>query len=344
MPSVKIYYAVKANNDKHLLKMMIDNGGNFDCASVPEIETVLALGATPDRIIFANACKAEVAIEYAASKDVRLMTFDCVEELDKIMDIFPAAELVLRIAVEETNAPCPMGKKFGAPLEFCQDILKRCKEVGANLRGVSFHVGSGGCAVSAYHDSLKNAKQVFDMASDLKMKELDFLDIGGGFSTSAANEDYNFEKVAPQISKLIKEIFPAKKFPHLQLAGEPGRFMCQTAVSIVTRIFLARVQKDVRHYFVDSGVCQAFGCQVFDHEYFKGQPLLPKDQLAERVKDLHQSFIWGQTCAGFDWLSKDHMFPYMERGEWIIYRGFGAYNNAMASNFNGFPFPKYFYC
>lgn len=170
MPTMKMYYAVKANNDKHLLKMMIENGSNFDCASVSEIETVLALGAAPDRIIFANACKAEVALEYAAAKNVKLMTFDCVEELDKIMEIFPTAELVLRIAVEETNAPCPMGKKFGAPLELCQAILKKCKDVGANLRGVSFHVGSGGCAFSAYHDSLRNAKQVFDMAADLKMK------------------------------------------------------------------------------------------------------------------------------------------------------------------------------
>ena len=55
MPAVKIYYAVKSNNNKHLLKFMVDNGSNFDCASVSEIESILALGASPDRIIFANS-------------------------------------------------------------------------------------------------------------------------------------------------------------------------------------------------------------------------------------------------------------------------------------------------
>ena len=100
MPSVKIFYAIKANNDRHLLKMMVDSGNCFDCASISEIETMLSLGATPDQIIFANPCKSEEAIEYAAFKNVRLVVFDCVEELDKMMDLFPNAELVLRIAVE----------------------------------------------------------------------------------------------------------------------------------------------------------------------------------------------------------------------------------------------------
>lgn len=91
-------------------------------------------------------------INYAKSVNVKLMTFDCVEEAEKIVEMFPAAELVLRIAVEETDAPCPMGKKFGSPQKFWRDILKTCKHLGANLRGVSFHVGSGGCDVKAYHN------------------------------------------------------------------------------------------------------------------------------------------------------------------------------------------------
>ena len=209
LPDVKMHYAVKANNDERLLSLMVEMGCNFDCASSREIDTVLKLGAKPSQIIFANSCKPVPMIEHARSVNVRLMTFDCVEEAVKIVELFPAAELVLRIAVDETDAPCPMGKKFGSPPKFWLDILKTCKEIGANLRGISFHVGSGGCDVKVYYDSLVNAKIIFDMAAKLSMKPLDLLDIGGGFSMSAANDANNFDKSAPIIRQHIAKIFPA---------------------------------------------------------------------------------------------------------------------------------------
>ena len=64
-------------------------------------------------------------------------------------------------------------------------------------------------------------------------------------------------------------------------------------MSVCTNIFLTRQLGDVRHFFVDSGVYQAFGCQIFDLEFFKGQPLLPKSELKQRFKKLQRSFIWG---------------------------------------------------
>jgi ornithine decarboxylase len=77
---------------------------------------------------------------------------------------------------------------------------------------------------------------------------------------------------------------------------------------------------------VNSGVYSGFGCQAFDHEYFKGQPLLPADVLSQRVKAEKPSFIWGQTCDGLDWLMKEELYPEVNEGEWLLYRNMGAYN------------------
>lgn len=121
-----MHYAVKSNDNTHLLREVLNQGCNFDCASKAEIEHVLSLGAKPQQIIYANPCKTEDHIAYAKQVNVRLMTFDSIEEAEKIMQIFPDAELVLRIAVEETDAPCPMGRKFGAPLELWDEILDGC--------------------------------------------------------------------------------------------------------------------------------------------------------------------------------------------------------------------------
>ena len=82
----------------------------------------------------------------------------------------------------ETDAPNPMGKKFGAPEQLWEGILETCKNIGMSLRGVSFHVGSGGCSFDAYSDSINNAKSIFEMAKAKDMPDMDVLDIGGGFS------------------------------------------------------------------------------------------------------------------------------------------------------------------
>lgn len=74
------------------------------------------------------------------------MTFDCCEEAIKIQGIYPDAELVLRIAVKETDANSVMGEKFGAADILWEKILQTCKKINIKLRGVSFHVGSGGCS------------------------------------------------------------------------------------------------------------------------------------------------------------------------------------------------------
>ena len=65
-----------------------------------------------------------------------------------------------------------------------------------NLRGVSFHVGSGGCSFKAYEDSILNARTFFQIVSDKNMPECDLLDIGGGFSMSASSPEKNFDFVA----------------------------------------------------------------------------------------------------------------------------------------------------
>ena len=72
------------------------------------------------------------------------MVVDSSEEVQSIKELYPEAELILRIAVSESSAPFPMGKKFGAPEKLWGSILETCIKENMCVRGVSFHVGSGG--------------------------------------------------------------------------------------------------------------------------------------------------------------------------------------------------------
>ena len=205
---------------------MIQLNQKFDCATKAEIEQVILLGGKAEDIIFANSCKQEDHIEFARQRNVKLMTYDSVEEAEAIHEVYPNAELVLRIAVTDTDAPAPMGKKFGALREMWSGILDTCIKLNLRVRGVSFHVGSGGCKFEAYEGALESAKQVFDMARSKGMPEFDMLDIGGGVSMAASNPAHNFDQVAPKIMNHLRNVFPGQDYKNVQLLGEPGRFIC----------------------------------------------------------------------------------------------------------------------
>lgn len=175
------------------------------------------------------------------------------------------------------------------------------------------------------------------------MPELDILDLGGGFSMNAKNPVNNFDQVAPKIRQLLKkEILPLSK--KCRFIAEPGRQMCQDTLTVAMKIVLTRDNANgTRDYFVDSGVYQALGCQVFDKEFFKGHPVVSQKEYSKRMTNEKVSTIWGQTCDGVDWLTKGKALPLMYVDEWIMYRHVGAYNKETACEFNSFGLPKTFY-
>lgn len=78
------------------------------------------------------------------------------------------------------------------------------------LRGVSFHVGTGGCSFKAYEDTILNAKKFFQIVKTKNMTECDLLDIGGGFSMSASSPEKNFDVIAPKLADFFTNVFPGK--------------------------------------------------------------------------------------------------------------------------------------
>jgi ornithine decarboxylase len=87
---------------------------------------VLSLGGSAEDIIFANPCKSPEHVIFARNAGVKLLVVDSSEEAEAVQELYPEAELILRIAVTDTDAPNPMGKKFGAPKQLWEGILESC--------------------------------------------------------------------------------------------------------------------------------------------------------------------------------------------------------------------------
>lgn len=117
-------------------RLLASLGTGFDCASKAEIQQTLSLGVDPSRLIYANPCKQASFIRYAAQHGVKKMTFDNVEELEKIKRFFPEAELVLRILTDDSKSLCKLGLKFGASLDSTGYLLRTAKELELNVIGI----------------------------------------------------------------------------------------------------------------------------------------------------------------------------------------------------------------
>ncbi|KAI1707418.1 pyridoxal-dependent decarboxylase, pyridoxal binding domain-containing protein [Ditylenchus destructor] len=353
LPRVQPYYAVKCNDDPAFLKLLADLGAGFDCASKAEINQIVERGlADPSRILYANPCKTRSFIEHARKLRVKRMTFDSVEELHKIKNLHPEAELLLRIAVADPTAQCPLSIKFGCepPLVEGPKLLRIARELNIAIVGVSFHVGSGCNDPTAFGLAISYARQLFDIGKSLGHNKMRVLDIGGGFP-GCDTEKMSFDKIVSVINPCVDEYFSCET--DVEIIAEPGRFFGSAPVSLVTNVIAAtkvpasRITKHSKDdgsegfmYYMNDGVYGSFNCILFDHFNPKGEPLF---RSSKGDGTIYATTIWGPTCDGLDQVEAHTEMRQLSVGDWLYYPQMGAYTMVAASHFNGFDTPKRFY-
>lgn len=166
-PRVTPFYAVKCNSDKEIIRRFASLGSSFDCASKAEIELVREFGVNPSKIIVANPVKEQAIINSAKHHNIHLMTFDSTEELSKVAKSYKEAQLVLRISTEDSSSLHPHSNKYGCCIGESAELFTKAKELGLDVVGVSFHVGSRAKQIHPFLDAIKRARKVFDIASNL---------------------------------------------------------------------------------------------------------------------------------------------------------------------------------
>ncbi|RGB33097.1 ornithine decarboxylase [Rhizophagus diaphanus] len=351
LPRIKPFYAVKCNADPMLLKLLIALGTGFDCASKTEIQTLLNMGVDPSNIIYANPCKQGSFIRFAAEHDVKMMTFDNVEELHKIKRFFPNAQLVIRILTDDSKAIVKLSAKFGASLDNTGFLLQTARELGLSVIGVSFHVGSGCYDENAYVDAINRARFVFDQATELGFN-FHLLDVGGGFSFSRKNNDVTFEKIASVLGPAIDKCFPSD---NIHVIAEPGRYYAAPAFTIATHIIARRIVHETLvagddhpsfMYYINDGLYGTFNCILFDHQIVTPKVLMKEGKFlfGETLDEAeYNCFIWGPTCDSIDCITKNGSLPELLPGDWLYFEEMGAYTISASTKFNGFRKSKIIY-
>ena len=184
------------------------------------------------------------------------MTFDCEDELQKIAEACPHAELVLRIRADDPSAVVQFGHKYGADAQTeAPLLLAAAKSLGLNVVGVSFHVGSGSQSCEAYRRAIRAARQVFDAAAVLGFN-LQLLDVGGGFwGRFDADGRVPLADVADAINSSLAECFPEAACGDVDVIAEPGRYFAEACATMYTLVHTVKERPDGgRSYYITDGV------------------------------------------------------------------------------------------
>lgn len=322
MPRVKVFYAIKANPHRRILELMRDLGSNFDVASDGEIMELASLGVDGSRMIYANPMKTVNGLRACRNAGVGKMTFDSAGEIDKMARECPGATALLRIRIDNSSAHVDLNKKFGAGREQALELLQRAKAAGLDAAGIAFHVGSQTTSADPYLNALDIASEIFEEAAANGM-QLRIMDIGGGFPIPEPKVRFNLAEMLKQINARLDEDFPG-----VEIWCEPGRFICGTAVNLITSVIGVTERGGQPWYFLDDGLYGTFSGVLFDQWDFKLISFKEGEQVAATFA--------GPSCDSLDIMFRGKMTVRQEEGDLILVPICGAYTSASATTFNGF--------
>ena len=322
-----VTYAVKSNPDEMVIQNLAAAGvKGFDVASPAEIALIkrLAPGAA---MHYNNPVRARHEIAYAVENGVISYSVDSRSELEKLIEIVPAAgtEITVRFKLPVAGAAYNFGAKFGATVELAIELLKTVAEAGF-IPSITFHPGTQCTDPHAWEAYIRAAAEIADGAGVTIAR----LNVGGGFPS------HRLTGVMPQleatfqlIDRVTNEAFGDNR---PMLVCEPGRGLCGDAFTLATRV---KAVRDDTHVFLNDGVYGALAelplVGVIDRiEVFTAT--------GERRTSAHAPrIIFGPTCDSVDRLPGDvSIAEDVAEGDFVVFQGMGAYSAATNTRFNGF--------
>jgi ornithine decarboxylase len=279
-----------------------------------------------DKIIVANTIKPVATLGRLANYNT-LMTYDNEEELVKIKESCPDAGLICRLRVQNVGSMVELSSKFGVEPAEAADLIEKAFNLGLSVEGISFHVGSQCVNIDNYINALEASWWVFKEVR-AKGYKLRLLNIGGGFPVPYDGNVPDFPAFARKLRAEIDRLFPKE----VEIVAEPGRFIVATAATLVVEVVGKSMRDGKMVYYVNDGVYGTLSGVIFDHcQYHFHAFKNGKKKL---------SAVVGPTCDALDTVSTSENLPELKIGDLLYVKNIGAYSNASATNFNGFPKAK----
>ncbi len=326
LPACKNHFAVKSCPQKVVIDEINNMNGYFDVASNGEIDLLKNSGVDIGKCIHTHPIKKAKEISYALENGITRFVVESEFELQKFEAYKNEVELMVRLSFSNQEAAIDLSSKFGLPPAQALAFLVKAKQMGYNICGVCFHVGSQMPSNRQYLHALQTCRALYDSALHIGM-DLSVLDIGGGFPFYDSEDIDELTAFYTPINNYLKT-----HFKDIECLAEPGRFVATPIATLACQI-IGKTQKEAHNiYYINEGVYGCISNKVFDFYSFDNLQVFRNNQ--KIVGAEFPSILYGPTCDSFDKLTDQILLPELQIGDTIFFDNMGAYSIASTTNFN----------
>jgi len=334
LPNIEIYYAVKSNSHTEILKSIDSVVEGYDIASKGELDMLSKLGVDPARMLYSNPVKVPSHIKAAYEQGVRYFAFDSLDEIKKLAAYAPDCKAYIRITVSDYGSKFPLSKKFGLSAAHVAEYASTARDMGLNVCGLAFHVGSQSENSEIWETAFKACGEHIERLSEIGIP-IEFIDIGGGLPADYGQPIPSIKRIAGDINKAIHKHIP----DHIRILAEPGRYVTANSSVLATTVIAREHRSGADWLYLDMGVFQGL-MEPLEMRTWKYPVFMDKNNRGYK-KDF---VLTGPTCDAYDTLGSDYLLPAdINAGDVLFLGAVGAYSTVYASNFNGFEIPKNYF-
>ncbi|UCD35528.1 MAG: diaminopimelate decarboxylase [Nitrospiraceae bacterium] len=329
-----ICYALKANSNPAILRLLAQNGCGADVVSGGELALALRAGIPAKKIVYAGVGKREDEIARALKARILMFNIESADEMTAIHEIARAlkvnAPVALRVNPDidpKTHPYISTGlkeSKFGIPIEEALEHYRLARQLPAlNILGIHKHIGSQITTISPFVDALQ---KVIALSRQLQEQGIGirYIDMGGGLGIPYNNEH------PPHPRELSMAIMPLLEGCGFHLILEPGRSIVGNAGIFVTRVLYLKKHPQKEFVIVDGGMNDLLRPSLYN-AYHNVLPLT-----RSRRKKVMADIV-GPICESGDFLAMNREVNRLSRGDLLALMSAGAYGFTMSSNYNSRP-------
>jgi len=327
-----IAYAMKANSNQAVLKLLSKLGVGADVVSGGELERALAAGIAPEKIVFSGVGKTVAEMRRGLEAGIKCFNLESETELERLAMVASGMGLTARVSVRinpdvdaRTHAKISTGKsenKFGIPFARAREVYARIKALdGVTAVGVDMHIGSQITDLAPFADAFTlMAELVAALRAD--GHDIHHIDVGGGLGIP-----YYADKAAPPdptaYARIVRE-----KLGHLgaEIVIEPGRLIVGNAGILVTRV--EYVKEGAKTFVIVDAAMNDLIRPTLYEAHHEVEPVV-QSNLPQITAD-----IVGPVCETGDYLALGRKLQGVREGDLLAVMSAGAYGAVMASTYN----------
>ena len=333
-PNYSIYYAIKANNNSKIIKLIKDHDLGIDAVSGEEINKSLNNSIKPKKIVFAGVGKTKDEIIFAIRKKIYLFNCESFDEISLIDKISNELNVKTKIAIRlNPNIDSRSHKyiktgmfdsKFGIQIDHLAEILEKIKKFNhIDLIGYHFHLGSQIDDLGVFR---KLCKVSNEMNIYLKNKNFNITDInlGGGLGINYKEPDLNLIPDFKSYFQIFKKNLIY--FDNQKIHFELGRSIVGQSGSLFSSILYLKKSFNKHFIIIDAGMTELIRPALYNAQHHI-------ENLSSNKKEIKYDIV-GPLCESSDTFAKDYYLNQSKIGDLIVIRSTGAYGEVMSNNYN----------